>query len=141
MDNLCDKQESLSTFILDKIGQRAKVLNGDLDKILSYLEKLSRTGINNENKIDFLFDLLEASFENKHLLEQILQRLKAIERIHKESPNIETLIKNLIEKQKLIDLSFQHEDQQIAKTKNQLLDSLKVVQKDLMEVTALQKNL
>lgn len=139
---MCDKQESLSTFILDKIGQRAKVLNGDLDKILSYLEKLkTTTSVGNENKIDFLFELLETSFENKPMLEQILKRLKAVEKIHKESPNIETLIKNLIEKQKLIDLSFQHEDQQIAKTKNQLLDSLKVIQKDLKEVTALQKTL
>jgi hypothetical protein len=43
-------------------------------------------------------------------LDLILERLQALEKIHKESPNIESAINGLKERQKLIELSFKAED-------------------------------
>ena len=45
-----------------------------------------------KNKIDFLFHMLEKSMENDSQLELIVERLAALEKIHKESPNITTSI-------------------------------------------------
>lgn len=115
-------------------------MDRDLTDIIRSLSKMQEVNYD-QNKIDYLFELLEMSFENEPLVNIIVDRLKAIERIHKESPNIEESIKNLTEKQKLIDLSFQAEDMQITKTKKTFLESMWDVQKDLKEVTMLHKNL
>ena len=51
-----------------------------------------------KNKIDFLFQILERSLENGEHIKFIVERLKALEKIHKESPNIEAAIKSLHER-------------------------------------------
>lgn len=48
-----------------------------------------------KNKIDFLYDILGKSMENEEHVEIVLDRLKSLEQIHKESPNIEGSIENL----------------------------------------------
>ena len=138
LDTLCDKVDGLNYSIMDNIGNRAKELNKDLEDILRCLGKMSEVNYD-KNKIDYLFELLEKSFESEEQVEIVIERLKALERIHKESPNIETSINHLLERQKLIDMSFKAEDQQISKTKNNFLDNMWEVQKELKEVTMLQK--
>lgn len=138
LDSMSDKCDQLKPVVLDHICQRAEHVSKIQVQIMTGMGQLNQNY--DQNKIDSLFELLEMSYENKPIVEALLQRLKAIETIHKESPNIETSIKNIIEKQKLIDLSFTAEDQQISKTKQLLLDAMWDVQKDLKEVTMLQKS-
>lgn len=139
LDELCDKVDDLDTRTMDNIGNRAKELNKDLEDILRRLQTM--TDVNyDKNKIEYLFSLLESSLESEDHVNIITERLKALERIHKESPNIEASINAIIERQKLIDLSFKAEDQQIQKTKKAFVESMYEVQNQLKEVTMLQKN-
>ena len=50
--------------------------------------------------------MLESGLENGTHVELINERLKALEKIHKESPNIKTSLDNLAERQKIVDLAF-----------------------------------
>jgi regulator of extracellular matrix RemA (YlzA/DUF370 family) len=77
-----------------------------------------------KNKIDYLYEILEKSFENEEHVIFIVDMLKSLEKIHKESPNIEGSIKTLKERQKLIDITFKHEDAVIQKSKSIFLDSI-----------------
>ena len=80
-----------------------------------------------KNKVDFLFMMLEKSLESEDHVRVITERLRAIEKIHKESPNVEGSIKSLIERQKLIDLTFKHEDAEINKTKKSFLETMQSI--------------
>ena len=51
-----------------------------------------------KNKIDYLYEILEKSFENDEHVIIIVDRLKSLEKIHKESPNIKGSIKTLKER-------------------------------------------
>lgn len=102
--------EALDTRTMDNIGNRAKELNKDLEDIVRRLQTMSDINYD-KNKIDYLFSLLESQMESESHVEIITERLKALEKIHKESPNIESSINTIIERQKLIDLSFKAEDQ------------------------------
>ena len=139
LDELCDKVDDLDTRTMDNIGNRAKELNKDLEDVVRRLQTMSDVNYD-KNKIDYLFALLESCLESEEHVEIITERLKALERIHKESPNIDASINTIVERQKLIDLSFKAEDQQIAKTKKQFIDTMYEVQNQLKEVTMLQKN-
>ena len=75
-----------------------------------------------KNKIDFLFQMLEKAYETEEHVRIITERLRALEKIHKESPNLEASIKSLQKTQELIDVTFKHEDAEIMKTKKQFMD-------------------
>merc|ERR1712032_224007 len=92
-----------------------------------------------KSRIDFLYEILEKFMENEEHVEIILDRLKSLEKIHTESPNIDGSIKTLRERQKLIDRAFANEDAEILKTKKQFLDTMGSIQAQLKEVTMLQK--
>ena len=139
LDDLCDKVEDLDTRTMDIIGSRAKELNKDLEDIVRSLHSMSDINYD-KNKIDFLFQILERAIESDEHVVTIVDRLRGIEKIHKESPNIESSIKSLVERQKLIDLTFKHEDAEINKVKQVFLDNMNSVQVQLKEVTMLQKN-
>jgi hypothetical protein len=51
-----------------------------------------------KNKIDYLYEILEKAFENEDHIIIIIDRLKSLEKIHKESPNIEGSIKTIKER-------------------------------------------
>lgn len=55
--------------------------------------------------------------ENEEHVDIVLDRLKSLEKIHKESPNIDDSINTIVERQDLIDRLFVYEDDQIAITK------------------------
>lgn len=93
-----------------------------------------------KNKIDFLYEILEKAMENEEHVEIVLDRLKSLEKIHKESPNIEGSIKTLKARQALIDRAFSSEDAEILKTKKQFLDAMQAIELQLKEVTMLQKS-
>ena len=63
-----------------------------------------------KNKIDYLFEMLEKSMETEVQVDIVTEQLKALERIHKESPNIEASLNSIVERQKLIDVSHKAED-------------------------------
>lgn len=109
LDDLCDKVSTLNYSTMDAIGIRAKELKKTMDEIISNLNKLNDTNYD-KNKIDYLFEMLEKSIESQQYIEVLADRLKAIERIHKESPNFEQSINSLIERQGLIESSFKVED-------------------------------
>ena len=122
---MCDNIETLTsdTTTMNFIGLRAKDLNKDLDDIVRRLQIMNDVNYD-KNKIDYLFNILERSLESGDQVKFILERLKALEKIHKESPNIESALKSLGERQKLIDLTFKGEDSQINKTKKLFIDSM-----------------
>ena len=92
------------------------------------------------NKIEFLFQMLEKQFESEEHVVIILERLKAIEKIHKESSNIEAAISQLTQNQGLIDKSMSIEDQLINKSKRQVMEWMEDVQLNLKGVTMMQRN-
>lgn len=126
LDLICDKVETLNYQTMDAIGNPAKELNKDLEEVLKILRQMQDVNYD-KNKIDYLFGLLELAMECEPELDLILERLQALEKIHKESPNIESAINGLKERQKLIELSFKAEDQQINKTKKQFLEDMQEV--------------
>ena len=97
LDELCDKIEDLDTRTMDIIGQRAKELNKDLEDIVRNLQSMNDVNYD-KNKIDFLFSMLEKAIENEDHVRIIAERLRALEKIHKDSPNIESSIKALQER-------------------------------------------
>lgn len=121
---------------MDSIGQRAKELNNTLDYICKKLRQMGDVNYD-KNKIDFLFFMLEKAYESEEHVYIISQRLKALEKIHKESPNIDASIKSLQKRQELIDVTFKHEDAEIGKTKQLFLDLIQSIQLQLKEVTML----
>ena len=135
---MCDNIETLTsdTTNMNYIGLRAKDLNKDLDDIVRRLQIMNDVNYD-KNKIDYLFNILERSLESSEQVKFILERLKALEKIHKESPNIESALKSLAERQKLIDLTFKGEDSQINKTKKVFIDTMTNIQVQLKEVTML----
>lgn len=124
---------------MDLIGNRAKELNRDLEDILRRLQTMDYINYD-KNKIDFLYEILEKAMENEEHVEIVLDRLKSLEKIHKESPNIEGSIKTLKARQALIDRAFSSEDAEILKTKKQFLDAMQAIELQLKEVTMLQKS-
>jgi len=107
-----------------------------LDEILRRLQALETINYD-KNRVDFLYEVLEKYMENEEHVDLILERLKSLEKIHKESPNIDGSIKTLKERQKLIDRAFGNEDGEILKTKKQFLDTMGSIQAQLKEVTML----
>ena len=136
---MCDKVDDLDTRTMDNIGNRAKELNKCLDDIQRRLQLMQDVNYD-KNKIDYLFDLLEKSMESDEQVQIIVERLKALERIHKESPNIENSIKALKQRQELIDLAFKSEDGEILKAKKAFLEVMQDVQVQLKETIVSQKN-
>ena len=91
LDFLCDRVSKLTYTTMDGIGTRAKELDKILDEIVRNLGRMNEVNYN-KNKLDYLFELLEKSIEQNDQIDIVLDRIKAIERIHKESPNIEASI-------------------------------------------------
>lgn len=136
LDELGEQVEDLDSRTMDLIGNRAKELNRDLEDILRRLQTMDYINYD-KNKIDFLYEILEKAMENEEHVEIVLDRLKSLEKIHKESPNIDSSIKTLQDRQKLIDVAFKNEDGEILKTKKQFLDAMNAIQLQLKEVTML----
>ena len=88
LDELGDRVEDLDPETMDKIGNKAKDLNKDLDEILRSLQAMDYIDYD-KNKIDFLYDVLEKAMENEEHVGVILDRLTSLEKIHKDSPNID----------------------------------------------------
>ena len=97
LDDLCDKVEDLDTRTMDVIGQRAKELNKDLEDIVRNLQSMNDVNYD-KNKVEFLFTMLEKAIESEDHVKIIAERLRALEKIHKDSPNIESSIKALQER-------------------------------------------
>lgn len=97
LDELCDQVEDLDPKTMDIIGNSAKQLNKLLEEILRQLQKMNFVNYD-KNKIDYLYEMLEKAFENDDHVNIIIDRLKSLEKIHKESPNIDGRIKTLKER-------------------------------------------
>jgi len=91
LDELCDKYESLNPKNMDSLGNKARAFDQDLDEILETLKQMTEVSFD-KNKYEFLYQMLEKAIESDEQVDIIIERLKALERIHKESPNIETSI-------------------------------------------------
>ena len=118
------------------IGSSAKALNKELEDILRKLQVLKPLNYD-KNKIDYLYDLIEKGMEAEDHVTIILERLKALEKIHKDSPGIEGSIKTLKERQNLISVTFKHEDAELQKTKRNFMEAMQEIQVQLKEVTML----
>jgi hypothetical protein len=122
LDELGEQVEDLDSRTMDMIGNRAKELNRDLEDILRRLQNMDYINYD-KNKIDYLYEVLCKSMDNEEPVEIVLDRLKSLEKIYKESPNIEDSICTIIERQDLIDRLFVQEDEQIVRTKELLVQT------------------
>lgn len=123
---------------MDMIGNRAKELNRDLEDILRKLQNMDYVNYD-KNKIDYLYEILNKSMEYDDHVVVVLDRLKSLEKIHKDSPNIDDSINGIIERQSLIDRIFTFEDEQIAKTKAKMLETAQAMKKAMSEVEGIKK--
>jgi len=139
LDELGDRVEEFDPAKMDQLAGSAKALNQDLDSVLRSLQAMDYAN-DEKNKIDFLYDVLEKAMENEDHVGIVLDRLTSLEKIHKEAPNIDGQISTLQNFQMLIDVTFQHEDAEIMKTKKLFLEAMHSIQIQLKEVTMLQKN-
>ena len=138
LDELGEQVEDLDSRTMDMIGNRAKELNRDLEDILRKLQNMDYINYD-KNKIDYLYEILNKSMEYDDHVLIVLDRLKSLEKIHKDSPNIDDSINGIIERQSLIDRIFTFEDQQIAKTKTKMLETAQEIKKAMAEVQHIQK--
>jgi len=126
LDDLGDAVDDLDSRTMDMIGNRAKELNKDLEDVLRRLQQMDYLNYD-KNKIDYLYEILLKSMDNEEHVELILDRLKAVENIHKESPNIDGSIKTLKNKQFLIEQTFEQEDSDINRTKIMFAEAMKTM--------------
>ena len=136
LDELGDMIEVLDVKTLDMIGSSAKNFNRELEEILRKLAVMKPLNYD-KSKIDYLYDLIEKGMEAEEHVTIVLERLKALEKIHKDSPGIEGSIKTLKERQNLIQVTFKHEDAELSKTKRVFLEAMQEIQLQLKEVTML----
>jgi len=123
LDELGDRVEEFDPAKMDQLAGSAKALNQDLDSVLRSLQAMDYAN-DEKNKIDFLYDVLEKAMENEDHVGIVLDRLTSLEKIHKEAPNIDGQISTLQNFQMLIDVTFQHEDAEIMKTKKLFLEAM-----------------
>lgn len=140
LDELGDNVEDLDTNTMNIIGNSAKQLNKELEDVLRKLATMKNINYD-KNKVDFLFEMLEAGMESEEHVNIILDRLQTLQKVHTASPNIEGSIAALKERKNLIDVTFKHEDTEIAKTKRLFFESMQQIQVQLREVTLLQRAL
>ena len=140
LDELCDSVELLTkdTTSMHLIGVRAKELNKDLDDIVRRLQIMDNLNYD-KKKIDFLYEITSSSLTNGDIVKIIIERLKALEKINKDIPNINASIANLEERQKVIEGEFEKEDAEIKETKTMFLESMRDIQQDLGGLTEMQK--
>ena len=136
LDELGDRVEDFDSAKMGQISNSAKALNQDLDTVLRSLQAMDYAN-DDKNKIDFLYDVLEKAIENEDHVGIVLDRLTSLEKIHKEAPNIDGQVGTLKNFQMLIDVTFQHEDAEILKTKKLFLEAMHSIQLQLKEVTML----
>ena len=138
LDELGESVEDLDSRTMDMIGNRAKELNRDLEDILRKLQNMDYVNYD-KNKIDYLYEILIKSMEYDDHVAIVLDRLKSLEKIHKDSPNIEDSINGIVERQALIDRIFTFEDEQISKTKAKMIETAEEMKKAVEEVQNIKK--
>ena len=88
LDALCEKTDILDQKKnVDIIGNKAKELNKELETLVNRFRQLKEIDYD-QNKIDFLYNMTEKSFESDSHVILILERLRALEEIHKNSTSI-----------------------------------------------------
>ena len=88
LDNLCEKVESFNVGgQIEQVGTKAKEFNKELDTLVNRFRNMKSIDYE-PRKLDYLCHMVEKSFENSAHVQYIIDRLKSIEIIHKESTNI-----------------------------------------------------
>lgn len=85
LDQICERVDMLDNKQIEQIGSKAKELNRDLEACVS---RLTKEIDYDKNKIDLLYHMTEKWIESEQHVLLILERLLALEKIHKESPNL-----------------------------------------------------
>ena len=84
LDILCEKVESLDP---QTFAYKSKDMNKELENILTKIQQMREIDYD-KNKIDFLYEMVNKALEQGGQVEILIERLQALEKIHKESPNI-----------------------------------------------------
>ncbi|TNV83079.1 hypothetical protein FGO68_gene17279 [Halteria grandinella] len=86
LDKLCEKSDVLEEKVtVDFIGIKGKELNKDFDSLIARLRGLGEIDYD-QAKLDYLYGATEKALECEHHVELILERLRALEQIHKDGP-------------------------------------------------------
>ncbi len=97
MDALCEKTDILDQKKnVDIIGSKAKELNKELETLVNRFRQLKEIDYD-QNKIDYLYTMTEKSFESDGHVILILERLRALEEIHKNSTSISNSLQSVVE--------------------------------------------
>ena len=96
LDKLCEKADVLDEkATVDFIGIKGKELNKDFDNLIQRLRGLSEIDYD-QAKLDYLYAATEKALESEQHVQIILERLRALEQIHKESPNIASSFETVV---------------------------------------------
>ncbi len=88
LDTLCEKVESFNVGgQIEQVGIKAKELNKELDTLVNRFRNMKSIDYE-PTKLDYLCHMVEKSFENSAHVQFIIERLRSVEIIHKESTNI-----------------------------------------------------
>lgn len=88
LDNLCEKVESFNVGgQIEQVGNKAKEFNKELDTLVNRFRNMKSIDYE-PKKLDYLCHMVEKSFENSAHVQFIIDRLRSIEIIHKDSTNI-----------------------------------------------------
>ena len=89
--NLANKVSSIDIKSIDFVASKAKELNKELEFVENRLLEMKEIYYD-KGKIDFLYTLTDKSQELEYQIQVLIERLKALERIHKESTDIESTL-------------------------------------------------
>jgi DNA repair ATPase RecN len=79
---------------MENIGNKVKQLNSELDTLGSMLENVEEVNYQ-ANKIEYLYKVGERSLMWQDILMEVIERLMALQTMHKDSPQIEVSIQKL----------------------------------------------
>jgi len=117
---------------LDSIGKRGKELTMELAKLTKKLAEMPEIDYD-KNKIKFVHMFTERALESNEHIQMIVNRLKVIEKIHEDSPDINATIDKISAQSKAnMPQTLAKEEAAITGVKKQIGENLRELQK-LME--------
>lgn len=127
LDALCEKTDILDQKKnVDIIGNKAKELNKELETLVNRFRQLKEIDYD-QNKIDYLYNMTEKSFESDSHVILILERLRALEEIHKNSTSISNSLQSVVETQPEIDERIRKETVLIQQSKDLLVKNVREI--------------
>ena len=103
--------------------EKAKYFNKELQNLATKFNQIQDVAYEKQ-KVDLVFDMTEKSIEQSGHLAIIIERLKVLETINKESPNIEAQLQSIVKNTaKVIPEKILNENKLIKEIRDQLISA------------------